>query len=129
MQIADLSPIRRHGLDARAEGWLGSEGFHAGVVPADLLERLTKLVVFKSSFFGSCLHPCPLCGSERVEGRYEGAIRILGTAELWIPDERCWFASPNLLLHYISAHGYCPPAEYLTALASVDFDASRPPGR
>ena len=129
MQIADLSPIRRHNLDARAVGWLGTDAFYKGAVPTDLLDRLTKLVVFKSSFFGSRLHPCPLCGVERAEGRYDGAIRILGTAELWIPDGQCWFASPNLLLHYISAHGYCPPTEYLTALSVVNFDASRPPGR
>jgi hypothetical protein len=36
------------------------------------------------------------------------------------------FASPNLIVHYIEAHGYLPPKEYLEALECVDVENWKP---
>jgi hypothetical protein len=44
-------------------------------------------------------------------------------------DDR-YFAAPNLIIHYIEAHGYAPPDEFLLAVQAmtdtdlqVDYDA------
>jgi hypothetical protein len=44
----------------------------------------------------------------------------LGEAEIRVNGEgNVIFASPNLICHYIAAHGYRPPDEFMAALLAL----------
>jgi hypothetical protein len=51
----------------------------------------------------------------------EGVTVRTGHAELWIPDERTSlvFAAPDLLPHYVAAHGYRPPDEFIDVVRGM----------
>ena len=52
-------------------------------------------------------HACDLC-------RYEPEVR--GTRNLFIPAGNCLYVCPELIVHYMSAHGYGPPEEFCDAV-------------
>jgi hypothetical protein len=105
----DLSPYRYSaaptGLPGVVNiGWLGTSSPHTGNVETALLARLelfSRVQVLRTRGF----HVCGLCKVAK------------GNGEVWIAGEdRQVFASPSMLLHYITAHGYLPPAAFLEAL-------------
>lgn len=62
---------------------------------------------------------CPLCGRIGVVDRDEKRY-VLGTAEIRVFDRagQSAFAAPDLVYHYIEAHHYLPPSEFVDALQS-----------
>ena len=72
------------------------------------------------------IHQCSLCPIER--GSFlplkdqpsisvGGHLDLLGHWELWIPGSGGKvFASPALVIHYVDAHRYRPPEEYIAAV-------------
>jgi len=62
---------------------------------------------------------CPFCKQLGVVER-DGKRYVLGAAELRVFDHKGEFpfAAPNLVYHYVEAHHYLPPAEFLEALRS-----------
>ena len=54
----------------------------------------------------------------------------LGAAELWLPnsDKSMIFAAPDLIIHYIETHRYCPPSLFREAViqesGNLDWDAA-----
>jgi hypothetical protein len=50
----------------------------------------------------------------------EGEGIMLGDAEIHVQDAKGrTFIAPDLLYHYILAHGYCPPREFIEAASST----------
>jgi hypothetical protein len=130
----------------------GKHPFETGTVPAPLLGKLrhltlsdavnresqragtfdaaSALIVHQMHVRGSP-HECPFCGHAialdpqdtdrpRISDRF-----FLGTSEICIPAAAptpIFYSFPSLLLHYISAHRYLPPAEFLEALEQFDTD-------
>jgi hypothetical protein len=46
-----------------------------------------------------------------------GVAVPLGSAEIWVPGrDSVWYAAPDLVYHYVTAHGYRPPDEFLAAI-------------
>ena len=47
----------------------------------------------------------------------------LGHAEVWVPspDQRLTYAAPDLIWHYVTAHGYLPPKEFQEAVLQFDL--------
>jgi hypothetical protein len=61
---------------------------------------------------------CPLCNS-RAAAVLGGREVVLGSAEIRVIGEEDIFAAPDLLYHYIEAHNYMPPPEFLVALKTA----------
>jgi hypothetical protein len=104
-------------------GWLdASQPFPTGAVPAEFVDRLTELcrhAVNRTRGF----HRCGLCpppdGSRRWSAELaspEGAYP-LGSAEMRIDGTNgVRYAAPDLIAHYVTEHGYRPPAEFIAAV-------------
>lgn len=105
-------------------GWVDPCGqFSTGGVSGPLHEKLLNLAFGKWAARilvepSRALPECPACGPVRIER--DG--NVLMDAELWIPGEGRFYASPVLVLHHIEAHGYRPPAEYLAAVERLKPD-------
>ena len=62
----------------------------------------------------------------------------IGVSNLFVPGDGCLFVAPSLIVHYVDAHGYCPPRVFQEAvmtcpeMRSVDYLkavlANGPPG-
>jgi hypothetical protein len=110
-------------------GWLeGDKHFEKGTVDPALLKKLGQIVFSSGAtdfrvnrIRGS--HPCSLSPSHGVVRLPDG--HVLGSCEIWIPkpDEVSYFAAPSLIYHYIEAHSYKPPDEFLEAVAAIDLSA------
>ncbi len=52
-------------------------------------------------------HKCELC-------QFEG--EVAGGTNLFVPGDGVLFVCPELILHYINAHGYQPPQSFCDAV-------------
>ena len=62
---------------------------------------------------------CPFCPNAPfgLPANVQGEMILLGSAEVHLRDSLGRsFAAPDLIYHYITAHGYCPPAEFIEAV-------------
>lgn len=100
----------------RHVGWLDRlHPFPTGRVDVAVYERLQAL--FRDPWqpvVSVGRHDCELC-LYRPEAS--------GTANLYIPGDRCIFFCPELITHYMNAHRYKPPPEFCAAVATCP-----PPG-
>ncbi len=84
-------------------GWLDADHpFSVSEPSLDFLRALLKLVQHPVRISRG-LHSCPFCGD--AEGT--GEIEVLGSAVI--------YAAPTLIIHYVDAHQYRPPDEFVTA--------------
>jgi hypothetical protein len=107
---------------AIAVGWLDpAEEPATGAVPeafvAELRERCT-LGVNKTRG----RHPCLFCSTledpalVNAESAFIGEYMV-GNGEIYVGDaDGRWYAAPNLVIHYVEAHGYRPPDEFIAAV-------------
>ena len=88
-------------------GWLGHSAVRVGQVDDDIVQRLVQFCEAPVLLtYGS--HRCGLCG------------RFDGSGEVWIPDDNGRvYASPAMLAHYVEAHRYLPPPEFLRAVTAA----------
>ena len=100
-----------------AVGWLEpGHDFPTGEVPADLLPRLIAIrrsekMPLPYFYMGGVVCWC-------------GDRRMFSKRNLFIPGNGVVYASPEGILHYIAAHSYCPPAEFIEAvLAAPDIES------
>ena len=118
MHFSDLSNECQvaAGSKIRAVGWLSGEvAFATGSTSPEAFSRLKLLIEapFQPVAAGGS-HECDLC-------QFEGDR---GSANLFVPGAGCLYVCPELIVHYISAHRYKPPAEFLDAvLACPDADS------
>ena len=105
-------------------GWLDqAHPYETGDVAAGLVRKLTSAMIGTSSANVHVnqirgVRPCGLCGMDEFEDR---RLRI-GSTEVWIPGaQEVYYASPSMLLHYITAHRYLPPEPFRAALTSLDL--------
>jgi hypothetical protein len=91
-----------------AVGWLDSgHDFPSGPVDLEFFERLemfTRRPWRPIVWLGG--HECNLC-------QHQGPI---SSADLFIPYDGRIFAAPDGIVHYISAHWYRPPDEFIEAV-------------
>lgn len=100
------------GEHIRAVGWLSSNHpFSTGEVSVDFLARLREFVKHWSDstqalgwgiFMG--LHTCELCGQFHSGGNFG------------VPCGKLLFAAPEMISHYVEAHQYRPPVDFITAI-------------
>lgn len=125
MYYPDLTPYSYLSGDRPANalniGWLDNQHpFPKKKASEELLNAL----------FESCLHPvlntrgwhhCEFCcpgpnfGGMKVSRH--GREALLGSAEITVKGKNGRvYAAPNLIYHYVAAHDYDPPKEFLEAL-------------
>jgi len=123
--IADLSTynygrLRKEHHDPKllCVGWLDqSVPYNEGCVHPDLVRKLLKLVA-KPVNLTRGHHVCQYCdpsGIDRYGGdnaRGNGEIRVTGS-------NGTMYAAPVLICHYIQAHSYRPPDEFLEAVQNL----------
>jgi hypothetical protein len=141
MYSADLEPYSLYTLKpfpgVRTIGWLdGSRNlifrfrhpFTIGCTPSAVIEKLREIMrgrlevnVHVNQIRG--IHPCNICG-KRLAASDDGEL-LIGKTEVWIPDgAEGYFASPSMIIHYITKHKYLPPEDFLKSIEI--FDLKRP---
>jgi hypothetical protein len=121
--FADLSlySYDRHapvGLVQRNVGWLGSGiDFQTKTAEPEFLERLWQHCFISISQTRG-LYQCHLCDANRSNVAESGGKQLLlGSAEIRVFSRQGdIYAAPNLVYHYVSEHGYSPPAEFEQAV-------------
>ena len=117
----DLSPCTWWTADVNllAVGWLERGKPHAtGDVDRrvyDALAEMRKDPWQPFVFMG--VHECDLC-------RFEGETG--GVANMFIPADRVIYVCPELIVHYMNAHGYAPPAAFCQAVLACPPMRSMP---
>lgn len=114
--------------DVRNVGWLGRESrFPAGEAEPGLVPALVALAAFRPVNVTRGFHLCELCGPRTTPDDYEpltvpfelaerGEV-MLGSAEIHVPGpDGVVYAAPNLVAHYVEAHGYRPPAGFVRSV-------------
>jgi hypothetical protein len=98
------------GACIRAIGWLSSaHDFPKGEVPPQFLEKLREHLKDPwqtVAFWG--YHKCDLCPPH--------VNAACGKDNLWIPGNGVVYVAPAMVLHYIEAHQYKPPDEFIAAV-------------
>ena len=95
-----------------AIGWLHPDyPYTKGEVPAEFLARLKEFAArsgdsAEARYFGASggYHTCEFCG------------RAHGIANFGVPSGDLLFVAPEMVVHYIEQHGYCPPPEFVAAV-------------
>jgi hypothetical protein len=100
------------GDHVRAIGWLHPDHpYTKGVVTSEFLTRLKEFVARSGDsamalYFGACggVHTCEFCG------------RVIGIGNFGVPSDDLLFVAPEMVVHYIEKHAYCPPHEFIAAV-------------
>jgi hypothetical protein len=105
-------------------GWLekGHE-YPTGETDAAVIGKLKVLVELprapKIQTLG--FHTCDFCDNRFIHMLCVEREIPLGSAELLIPS--AWdviYTTPDLIIHYIEDHNYCPPDEFVEAVKAFD---------
>jgi hypothetical protein len=109
-----------------AVGWLdASKPFAQGHVPRAFVERLRGLCqtgVNKTRGY----YQCSLCPVDRSETAL-APTRIsapdgdfyVGHAEIRVSGAAARYAAPDMVIHYVTDHGYRPPRAFVDAVLSI----------
>ena len=111
--------LSKAGKDTYYVGWLSKDkDFQKGIVDPELLEKLKVKNQERENSCGIRSYDyCDLCISPNsLEEFKEVFIRGKSKGEVIININGKKYRSPGLIVHYIEAHGYLPPEEYLEAL-------------
>ena len=106
-------------------GWLDPDHpYTHGKMPKGLFAKLRKRALENQVNPMRGFHECVFCLRENRQSRIslncKGKVRYLGSAEVWVRShDGTSYAAPNLIVHYIEAHDYLPPKDFLDALAEM----------
>jgi hypothetical protein len=103
-----------------AIGWLDpSVPYATGAVSPACFSALVRLLVdpWQPAAAGGS-HRCGFCRFSGGPGelRHDGLSVRLGASNLFVPSGTIAYCAPSLVLHYIDAHGYCPPEPFFAAV-------------
>lgn len=92
-------------------GWLeAGQPFPRGPVPAALIDRLWLLEQYSQVNITRGFHYCDLCPDAEDTGPCgHGEIRA-------VASDGTRFAAPSLIAHYVEAHAYQPPRDFISAV-------------
>ena len=140
MYFPDLSPysydLPRSIPDVLNVGWLDvGQPFSMGDLPSGFFKHLKRCIQLATVNPMRGFHVCNLCSPSEAKSTavnvagqeiwlgvpqsitIAGQEIWLGSAEIWVPClDGTIFACPNLLAHYISAHKYLPPSQFITSV-------------
>ena len=128
----DLSPYDENDTTGPAlrVGWLGrGSSFPTGEIDPGVVDNLIRLAATPVNLMRG-LHYCEFCDAEspiRIATPFGPKGRVaLGNGEIHVRHASGQlYVAPTLVIHYITAHDYLPPAEFREAvLARVWPDES-----
>jgi hypothetical protein len=99
----DLEMLNVGWLD---EGWPFPVGPTSQVFRDALLELCKHPIILHRGF-----HVCCYCRGQQQDRAGNGQIRVLSRKGIW-------YAAPTLVHHYVLAHAYSPPADFVDAVVS-----------
>ena len=112
----DLSPYDYLGSESATVnvGWLSSVvDYEQGDTSSTFLKRLTLLCKNPPGRYATMgFHACEFCG------------RFLGGSEIRVIAPDKVYAAPVLVFHYVEAHNYRPPQEFIDAVLTAPLPAS-----
>lgn len=101
-------------------GWIdGLHEFNRGSVPDKFLPSLWEYIIVPVNRTRGLHHDCVLDGQNKTfVAKFQKYTIKLGDSEIRVIDEKnkVVYASPNLILHYIIDHQYCPPQCFIDAV-------------
>ncbi len=103
------------GEDVRAVGWLSADHpFQQGEVASEHLEKLR-------SFGDHWLESAAALGWPVAFGAHkcEFCRKVSGAGNFAVPAGNVLFVAPELIVHYVAAHRYSPPAPFLEAVMAA----------
>ncbi|MFD7440102.1 hypothetical protein [Streptomyces sp. NPDC059909] len=110
-----------HGVPLVNMGWLDSDmPYPKGIVPEGLAETLKAMTRTHRAQQTRGYHLCPWCASRTRAGHPDGPR---GSAEIRVMGNGIAYAAPELIAHYVEAHEYVPPADFVEAVLSSDASA------
>lgn len=92
----------------RSVGWIGASAFPTGRTDPEVYHRLVALL--KDPY-----QPVALLGFHRCEA-CQFAGEKSGSSNLFVPGDDVVYVCPELIVHYINAHHYAPPAVFSEAV-------------
>lgn len=117
MYFQDLAPCtygmhkKKPRANVLAVGWLEKGNPYAkGNAPEAFVEKLHRLCSEPVNRMRG-LHWCEFCDARRIEGN--GEIQVIDSRERV-------FQAPQLIGHYVTAHRYLPPAEFIAAVLEAE---------
>lgn len=117
-------------LPAVNVGWLdGRHPFDTCDLALDIRNRIREIVAVEPVNRTRGFHVCDLCPTAGnrppIIIEWQGQTRELGSAEIRVPSRSGrTYACPDLIIHYVDVHHYCPPDEFLRALRELESNAS-----
>ena len=121
--LADLSPYTLHpNSELRAVGWLErGRDYSKGRVSEGFIQKLRQLATDPWLPYRSLgVHFCDFCdnaeGANIVADDEDLSGKVAGTIEFFVPGKSVVYVVPSLILHYIEAHDYYPPPEFMKAV-------------
>jgi hypothetical protein len=124
----DLSPCEyfgpEHAAGLKAVGWLEEESeFRQGKPDARFVHKLVLLLGDSSPLDRSAdPHYCSLCSLSHGPSEFRlwqspgMPVVPMGNRNLVVPGNGYLYVAPSLILHYIDAHQYAPPEEFVKAV-------------
>ncbi len=113
----------------RAVGWLSkTEAYTTGDTPEAFHTKLLELCA-KARIRGMMgYHFCEFCGNEVqyviTQVPYADEGLRLGNGEVWTIGKSVLYAAPTLIYHYVTAHDYRPPDEYIESVLATEVDSA-----
>jgi hypothetical protein len=118
--LADLAPYRYFTTPegVLSVGWLSAElEYTTGESCDEFREKLLTLCIEHTVNRTRGLYPCDFCGADPVRVTIDDRERALGSAEIRIRGmDGQVYGAPNLVWHYVTAHRYRPPDEFIVAI-------------
>lgn len=102
-------------------GWLDiSAPYTVGVMSQEFQKKLLDFCVSECIVL-RCMgfHGCQYCANPTyrvVVQHHSGKQVTLGNGEIRVIGKSAIYASPTLIYHYVSVHGYRPPDEFVEAV-------------
>jgi hypothetical protein len=125
----DLSPIDYFPVNdpsaLRAVGWLArGQEFCRGEVGQNFFTKLCQLLVAPWEPLATPgFHECDLCqfsGGPQLL-RCGDVVVTMGSSNLFVPGDGCIYVAPSLIAHYVDAHQYSPPEEFIRAVLRCPY--------
>jgi hypothetical protein len=112
-------------------GWLCvAHPFATGECPIGFLRRLQRLAASPVNLSRG-IHLCDLCPDPPESVTANGLRKVdplpgsAGNGEIYVPGrDNVVYVAPALVAHYVQAHYYLPPAEFIHALMAFDDSSS-----
>jgi len=111
--------LRSLGPNVHPVGYLiRGDSFSTGTTPTAAYEALKTIINCDVNPIGvasSGMHQCDICQFDGPFGK---------STDVWIPHGSTMFVCPSLITHYIAAHRFLPPSNFLdAALACPDMQS------